>query len=138
MNRPVTVSVASGKKKVETKNITWAKGAKVIFPRDSGLPVFTVDKVGKTKWGEKKWFISLKCTQDFKRFASVAFIDEQGKIHKAVRGSWSSFGFGKNVTVTVDYKTTEKITSGKMVVEYWSGLKKIQIPIDMNIGFDGK
>jgi len=134
----LVVISATGKGQISTGMIEWKKGGSVQFPKDSGLPTFEIEETGKPKWGDEKWEVTLKCSQDFERFVSVKFVDDQGVEHKGSRGSWSSMGFLGKKTVTVSYKAPEVLTKAKMVVEYWDGLKEEKVPVNLTIGFDGK
>jgi len=133
----LVVISATGKGQISTGMIEWKKGGSVQFPKDSGLPTFEIEETGKPKWGDEKWEVTLKCSQDFERFVSVKFVDAKGVEHMAKRGSWSSMGFLGKKTVTVSYKASEVFTKAKMVVEYWKGVKEEKVPLNLVIGLDG-
>ena len=134
----LVVISATGKGQISTEMIEWKKGGSVKFPKESGLPTFKIEKTGKPKWGDEKWEVTLKCSQDFERFVSVKFVDDKGVEHKGKRGSSSSMGFLGKKTVTVSYKASEVLTKAKMVVEYWDGVKEEKVPVNLIIGLDGK
>lgn len=134
----LVVISATGKGEVSTEMVEWKKGGSVQFPKDSGLPTFKIETMGKPKWGDEKWEVTLKCSEDYEQFVSVKFIDEKGVEHKAKRGSWSSMGFFGKKTVTVSYKAPEVLTKAKMVVEYWKGTQEEKVPVNLVLGLDGE
>ena len=133
----ITVTTASGKGQVSTEMIQWKPGQEVRFPEDAGLPTFKIDKIGKPKWGDDKWEVTLKCNKDFEKFVSVKFVDEKGHEHKAKRGSWSSMGVMGIKTVSVSYRSPDEISKAKMVAEVWNDVKKIKVPVSLSVGMDG-
>ena len=134
----LVVKTAKGKGSLETGMIDWKKGGKVEFPKGSGLPVFTIDKIGKPDWGDEKWEVTLKTNQDFEKFVSIKFVDEKGKELEAKRGGWSRMGMMGKVSVTVSYKVKIPVLKAKMVVEYWKNVKNVKVPVKFSVGIDGK
>lgn len=133
----IVVSTANGSAELSSSDIEWKKGSKVQFPEQANLPIFEIDKIGKPSWGDDKWEVTLKTNKKFDKFVSVKFIDENGKEHKATRGSWSSMSmFGKS-SVTVSYKAPVKITKAKMVVEVWQNLNTTTVPFNFTFGTSG-
>lgn len=133
----IVVMTASGKEELKTDLQLWEKGGKVAFPEAAGLPVFTIDKIAKSKWDDKTWDVTLKCKKEFDSFVSVKFVDEEGKEHEAERGSWSSMGVLGMRTVTVSYRSKYKPTKARMVVEVWKGVEKVKLPIDYAMSLVG-
>jgi len=132
------VKTANGKGVLETEMIDWKKGGEVKFPKESGLPVFTIEKIGKPDWGDEKWVVTLKTNKDFEEFVSVKFIDENGKELKASRAGSSRMGMMGVVSISVSYKVKTPVTKAKMVVEYWKNVKNVKVPVKFSIGMDGK
>lgn len=133
----VVITTASSKGKLSTGMIEWKKGAMVKFPKESGLPTFKISEIGKPKWGDEKWEVTLECNAEFEKFVSVQFVDDQGNEQEGKRGSWSSMGMGGIKKVSVSYKAKKPITKGEMVIEYWQGIKKVKVPVDLSLGING-
>ena len=133
----VVVMTASGKGELSSEMIEWKKNSVVKFPKDSGLPDFKVGEIGKPDWGDEKWEVTLKTKKDFEKFVSVKFVDEKGKEFEGKRGGWSRMGMLGKVDISVSYKVKDPVKHAKMVVEYWKGVKKVKVPVNMTIGMDG-
>jgi hypothetical protein len=133
----IMVKTASKKDTATTKMLDLKPGTVVEFPEESGLPKFTVTKVGKPDFGNEKMAVSLKCSKDFEKPVSVKFVGEDGKEQVAKSAGWSRFSMGKSVTVNVGYKVPEKMARAKLVVEYWKDLKKEKVPVKFEVGLDG-
>lgn len=133
----IVVQTASKKGEVASNEVEWKKGAVLKFPEESGMPAFTIDKVGKPEWGDEEFEVTLKCNKDYPEPAGVKFIDENGKEQEADRSGSMRMGFGKMVKIEVSYKAKKAMTKGKMVVEYWKDLEKVSVPVEFKLGLEG-
>jgi hypothetical protein len=119
---------------VESNEVEWKKGAVLKFPEGSGLPSFTVDKVGKPDWGDDEFEVTLKCKKDYPEPAGVKFVDGEGNEQEADRSGSMRMGFGKMVNIEVSYKAKKTMTKGKLVIEYWKDLENVVVPVEMSLG----
>lgn len=130
----IMVETASEKGEVSSNEVEWKEGAVLKFPEESGLPEFTVDKVGKPDWGDDEFEVTLKCKKDYPEPAGVKFVDENGKEQEADRSGSMRMGIGKMVKIEVNYKAKKAMTKGRLVIEYWKDLEKVSVPVEMKLG----
>ena len=130
----LSVLTASKLETAETKMLAWKKGAAITFAGTDKLPTFQVTEVGKPKWGDDKWSVTIQAKESFQAPVRVYFEEADGTRHEARKGGSSRTSFVNNVTIELEYRTKSKIDKAKMVVEYWADLKKEKVPVDLELG----
>ena len=134
VNGHLSVLTASKLETVETKMMEWKKGAAITFAGTDKLPTFQVTEVGKPKWGDDKWAVTIQAKESFQAPVRVYFEEADGTRHEARKGGSSRLSFDKSVTIDLEYRTKSEIDKAKMVVEYWDDLKKEKVPVDLELG----
>ncbi|MCY3023220.1 MAG: hypothetical protein NTW87_29945 [Planctomycetota bacterium] len=124
--------IATQKKDFAAENVALKADTKVA----AGPIPFTITKVGKPEWGgdEAAFCITLEAKQDLSSVADIQFQDAAGKKIEGRRGSTSRMGFMNNVTITWEYNLKAKADAARIVITYWTDMKKVTVPFALNVG----
>lgn len=128
----LTLVTATEKQEFTAEGVALKAGSEI----KAGAIPFTIKEAAEPKWGSKDypWSVTLVAKKDLTSIADIAFYDAAGKKVESSRGSSSRMSFGSNVTITQTYRLKAKLDTAKVVVTYWTDLKKVEVPVNLKVG----
>ncbi|MBZ0115093.1 MAG: hypothetical protein K8J08_21735 [Thermoanaerobaculia bacterium] len=130
---------AKGKVVVAVSEVTETyRSGKVSLVEDAAIdagPIpFAVSAVGPPEWGDAALSVTLVADQKIDEVKSIHFLDLQGQPIEFESGSSSSMSMMGTMTVTRQFTFSEKIDAVLVEIEYWGGLRRVEVPFDLTVG----
>ena len=124
--------VATQKKDFAAENVALKPGTTV----KAGPISFSITRAGKSEWGGSgsAFSVTFETKQNLDAVADIQFFDAAGKKIEAERTAWGTMGFAGNVTAQWTYDLKRKVDSAKIVIWYWTDMKKVTVPLDLTVG----
>lgn len=103
---------------------------------------FTVDSIGKPKWGDNPLEVTFKWKRKIPgkvdELRAVRFYDGEGKLIESSRGGNSWGGFAGSYSTTITYSLKKKSKVIKIEMDLWTDAEKVTVPLDMSLKLGGK
>ena len=102
---------------------------------------FTIDSLGKPKWGDNPLSISFqwkrKKAGKVEELKEVRFYTEDGQLIESSRGGSSWGGFLGSYTTTISYSLKKDVKVFKIEMDIWKDMEKVTVPLDMSLKIGG-
>jgi hypothetical protein len=124
--------IATQKKEFTAEKVALQAGTKI----SAGPIALTIARAGKPEWGgsEGTFSVTLQAKQDLDSIAHIQFFDAAGKKIEASRASTGRSAVMGAVTVDWEYNLKAKVETAKIVITYWTDMKKVALPVSLTVG----
>ncbi len=126
----LVVAVSEMTETYRSPRIDIQEGAEV----KAGSIPFRITAVGPPEWGDDAQAITLVADQNIDEVKSIRILGGNGDPIEFSRGSSGSMTVMGSVTVSRQFTFPEEQTAIVVEIEYWGGLRRIEVPFDLEVG----
>jgi hypothetical protein len=101
---------------------------------DAGPIPLTIKRAAKPDWGDEPLQIALGATEDLTAVAAINFYDTADRPIEATEAGSMSMNLGEQIQIEQYYNLTRKVDQLTIEVIYWSDLKTIEVPFEVEVG----
>lgn len=102
---------------------------------------FTVDSIGKPKWGDNPLEVTFKWNRKtpgkVEELKAVRFYNGDGELIESSRGGISWGGFAGNYSTTITYSLKKEAKTLKVEMDLWTDAEKVTVPLGMQLKLGG-